>query len=274
VEEVIRILSEAVGRPITQEFLFQNNRYYSNDLVREWLAYMMLRRRCHVPALSASMAHMEIIKDFAIDQSRANQLFAETRRTDPRLHKFLSERYVPKYQEVDFARFAPGSFGRILYDNIAGKNLDLNLAAGRRFETDFEYFMFWGLSSHDIEHVLGGSQVNEVGELVPHMMRYGFLFQYLPAELAGMLSTPLYLVTMSHLMSAMIHTPNIFRTVMDTVARGWRIGSESGPYLYARFEDYFHLPIVEARRALGIRNVEEVDTSEASALLLAQNALA
>jgi ubiquinone biosynthesis protein Coq4 len=270
-EEVVRILSAAVGEPITKEFLFHNNRYYSDDLVREWLGYMLLRRHGHVPALSAGMAHMEIIKDFAIDRTRANALFAEARKTDARLDAFLSARYTPKYHEIDFGAYAPGSFGAILYNNIVGQDLDLNLAQGKPFETDFEYFMFWGLSSHDIEHVLGGAQVNEIGELIPHMMRYGFLFQYLPAELAGMLSTPLYLVTMSHLVSAMIHTPDIFPTVMDTIARGWRIGRESGPYLYARFEDYFPLPITEARRALGIRNVEEVDTSQASASLLAQN---
>jgi hypothetical protein len=38
-------------------------------------------------------------------------------------------------------------------------------------------------------------------------------------------------------------------------------GQMSGPYFLARFEDYFHLPLAEARKALGINNVDDVDTS-------------
>jgi ubiquinone biosynthesis protein Coq4 len=102
-------------------------------------------------------------------------------------------------------------------------------------------------------------------------MRYGFSFRYLPAELAGLLSTSLYLITVSHLISGMLHTPNIFPALFAAISRGWTIGQTSGPYFFARFEDYFHLPIAEARQALEINNVVEADTSEASDVLLSQN---
>jgi ubiquinone biosynthesis protein COQ4 len=269
-ERVIQTLSEACGRPFDPAALFEGNPYLANESLREWAGYLMLRRAAEVPGLEVGMAHMRFLRE-VIDRDRANALFAEARRSDPRLNAWLTERHVPRYNAHDFTRYAPGTFGGLVHANIVQKNMKLDMTTPQMTDaTDFDFWMLRGLQTHDFEHILGGSQFNIVGEMLPHTMRYGFSFRYLPAELAGLLSTSLYLITISHLVSAMLHTPDIFATLFGRIQRGWQIGQTSGPYFFARFEDYFHLPIAEARRALDINNVDEADTAQATETLLAQ----
>ncbi len=272
-QRVIEILSEACGRPFDLAALFEGNRYLSDEKLREWAGYLLLRRAAEVPGLPVGMAHMQFMRE-VIDRERANALFAEARRSDPKLDAWFTERYVPRYGRHDFTQYAPGTFGGLVQQHLVLKDMTVDLSGDLPGETDFDFWMHRGLQTHDFEHILGGSQFNTVGEMLPHAMRYGFSFRYLPAELAGLLSTSLYLITISHLVSAMLHTPNIFATVFDRIQRGWLIGQTSGPYFLARFEDYFYLPIAEARRALDIRNVDEADTSSATDLLMAQTRVA
>jgi hypothetical protein len=50
------------------------------------------------------------------------------------------------------------------------------------------------------------------------------------------------------------------------VDRGRKIGTASDCYVISKYEDVFHLTPAEAREALGVREVEEVDTAAASAI--------
>jgi hypothetical protein len=105
-------------------------------------------------------------------------------------------------------------------------------------------------------------------------MRAGSLFRHLGPELAGLLNLPTYLSKQSQLSSAMFYRPETYPLMYDRYHRAWHVGQTSGPYFLARFEDYFHLPIAEARRALDINNVDEVDTGEMSAAFLAERSAA
>jgi ubiquinone biosynthesis protein Coq4 len=269
-EQVIATLSAACGRPFDIAGLFENNPYLSNEHLREWTSYLMLRRACDVPGLPVGMAHMKFMRE-VLDRDRINALFAEARKTHPQLDAWLTERHVTRFAEHDFAQYAAGTFGAAVYENIVKPGMQIDMTAGMPLETDFDFWMFRGLQTHDLEHILGGAQFNIIGEMLTHMMRFGFSYRYLPPELAGQLSASLYMITISHAMSAMLHTPNIFPDLFGRIQRGWTIGQSSGPYFFARFEDHFALPIVEVRRALDIRNVDEADTAAASALLLSQS---
>ena len=269
-QRVIQTLNQACGRPFELAALFDGNPYLADASLREWAGYLMLRRAAEVPGLEVGMAHMRFMREH-IDRDRANALFAEARRADPRLDAWLCERYVPRYGGHDFSRYAAGTFGGLVHQHIVAKNMKLDMTTPAMTDaTDFDFWMLRGLQTHDFEHILGGSQFNIVGEMLPHAMRYGFSFRYLPAELAGLLSTSLYLITISHLVSAMLHTPAIFPTLFGRIQRGWLIGQTSGPYFFARFEDCFDMPIAEVRRALDINNVDDADTTAATDILLAQ----
>jgi ubiquinone biosynthesis protein COQ4 len=266
-QHVLEMLSDACGPSFAPDTLFEGNRYLSNEKLRQWVAYLMLRRAGEVPGVPVGMIHMEIVKD-CIDKDQVNALFAKARRTHPHLDRWLSERHVPHFDADALGHCPKGSFGKLVYENVVARNFDLDMSGHLPNETDMDFWMLRGLQTHDLEHILGGSQFNIVGEMLPHTMRYGFSFRHLPVELAALLSTPLYLLTISHLVSAMLHTPGAFSEVFGRIQKGWQIGQESGPYFFARFEDYLEMPLEEARQALGIRGVDDADTSAASQIVL------
>jgi len=63
----------------------------------------------------------------------------------------------------------------------------------------------------------------------------------------------------------MLHYPQVWPTCVNAIQRGMRVGQESDALFLARLEDYFHLPLDEARAALGVRGAVDVNTDEAGA---------
>jgi ubiquinone biosynthesis protein COQ4 len=61
-----------------------------------------------------------------------------------------------------------------------------------------------------------------------------------------------------------LHYPATWLTVVDLMQRGMKIGLNSDCLFMADFESAFHLPLAQAREALGVRFAEDVDTVEAS----------
>ena len=64
----------------------------------------------------------------------------------------------------------------------------------------------------------------------------------------------------------MLHYPEVWMTVVETIERGIEVGRESGPIFMARYEDVLHLPLKEAREALGVHGARFVDTSPQTAI--------
>jgi ubiquinone biosynthesis protein Coq4 len=61
-----------------------------------------------------------------------------------------------------------------------------------------------------------------------------------------------------------LHYPAAFPTVLRAIRCGMDVGEQSGPYFMAKYEDVFHLPLAEAREALGIVGAVDLDSREAS----------
>jgi ubiquinone biosynthesis protein COQ4 len=127
-----------------------------------------------------------------------------------------------------------------------------------------------GLQNHDLEHLLSGGGFDIIGEMAPISMRWGSLFRHLDPELAGVLNVPTHLLFLSYLSSTMLYSPAAYPTLQHQMHRGWSIGQASGPYFMNRFEDFFPLSLDEARRGLGIRNADDLDTRTMSALVMRQ----
>jgi len=61
-----------------------------------------------------------------------------------------------------------------------------------------------------------------------------------------------------------LHYHETWPLVLDCVARGIRVGQQSEPYFMAKFDDVLHLTPEEARKAIGIRGAEDVDSAAAT----------
>jgi ubiquinone biosynthesis protein COQ4 len=61
-----------------------------------------------------------------------------------------------------------------------------------------------------------------------------------------------------------LHYPETWLTVLDLMQRGFEIGLKSECLLMADYESVFHMPLPEARAALGVREAEDIDTEAVS----------
>jgi ubiquinone biosynthesis protein Coq4 len=272
-ERIAQIISEACGEPFDAGALIATSPYLKHDRLREWVGYLMLHRPSKsvegAYPVQVATAHMRMVREI-VDRDHINMLFAEERRKNPALDAYLGAKHVSTFTLGDLAAFPEGSLGGAYYRRLAsmGADVKLDLGADLPITTDFDYWVVRGLQLHDLEHLLGGGGFNYIGEIMPSVMRSGSLFRHLGSELAGILNIPTYLTKQSQLSGAMLYRPEAYPLMLDRFHRAWLIGQTSGPYFLARLEDYFHLPLAQARRALDINNVDEVDTSAMSARIM------
>jgi ubiquinone biosynthesis protein COQ4 len=268
-QTVANILSDAIGRPVDIDALIKASPYLKHDKLREWVGYMMLRRIGDFElsnAVAYAGAHVRLMRElFSADH--INALFAAERARHPRLDAWFRERHVSSFTAKDLEGYAPGTFGAAYNDRVAAMGYELDLGAGLKLESDLDLWIIRGLQLHDPEHLLGGAGFDLIGEIMPSTMRQAAILRHFSPELAGALNMPTWILNMSQLSGCMLYTPHAYPTLFERYQQAWKVGSTSGPYFLAKFEDYFHLPMDEARRALGLNNVEEVDTSPVSATM-------
>jgi ubiquinone biosynthesis protein COQ4 len=213
--------------------------------------------------------HIRMIREI-MDHDLVNELFAAERRKNPQLDAWFTARHVSTFTLDDLAQYEDGTLGGIYYRRLAsmGATVELDLGVNMPTETDFQFWNVRGLQFHDLEHLLGGAGFNVVGEVMPATLRWGALFRHFSPELAGVLNTPTYLLNQGLMASAMLYTPEVYPILFNRMNQAWVIGQTSGPYFLERLEDYFHLPLPEARKALGINNVDDLDTAQMSEVMM------
>ena len=269
-EQVVSILSQAIGRPLDPEALIRQSPFLKHDKLREWIGYVMLRRIGSLEMthpVEFAGTHVRLMRD-AFDYDAMNALFAAERRKNPAMDAWLSARHVSTYTAADLAAYPEDSLGGVFNRHVAQMGYDLDLGADLPLETDFDYWMIRGLQFHDLEHLLAGAGFNLIGEIMPSAFRQGSLLRHLSPELAGALNAPTFFLNLSQLSGCMLYTPAAYPLLFERFQRAWSIGQSSGPYFMARLEDVFHLPLAEARRVLDINNVDETDTTQMSDYML------
>ena len=101
---------------------------------------------------------------------------------------------------------------------------------------------------------------------MPYFARLSNLPRFLDPELVGLINAGQLLGALRLVSRTGLHYPAAFPTVLKAVRCGMDVGEQSGPYWMAKYEDVFHLPIDEARAALGIVGAVNLDSREASLL--------
>ena len=254
-------------KPVTTDssVLVSSSKYLNDPRVRDWVATHMLRRNGpDIPTPSDSIQLVMILRQIE-DADHINALFAEERKTNAKLDAWFSERFVSTFSRDDLAQYGPETVGGIFHKQLVDNGLQVDIVPPFAPKTDYEYFNLRSGQCHDLEHILGGGGFDFIGELVPYYMRLTNLFVHLSPELAGLVSAFSILGSTRIITRAVLHYPETWLTVQETVERGAKVGRESDPFFMAKYEDVFHLTPDEAREALGIRGVRMVDTAEASA---------
>lgn len=241
--------------------LVSSSKYLNNPRLREWLAMILLRKNGPDFPPPAEMYEFLPILEELRDHDRIEAMFAEERRVNPELDAWLSEGFYSTYAIEDFRQFAPGTLGGIFYQWITEGNYEIQITPWREPKSQLEFYNLRSGQTHDFEHILCGGGFNFMGELVPYWYRLTNVFKHIRnQELAAELSMIQIFGSLRYTVRTMLHYPQIWMTCVDAIQRGMKVGQESDALFMKKLEPHFHLPLDEARAALGVRGAVDVDT--------------
>jgi ubiquinone biosynthesis protein COQ4 len=246
--------------------LVSSSKYLDNWRLRDWLATIALRKNGPDLPPPAEMYALLPILDELRDHDRIEALFTAERKVNPALDAWFEARFISTYKLEDLAGYAPGTLGGIFHKQMSEGNYEIQIVPFREPKTQLEFFNLRSGQTHDFEHILTGGGFNFMGELVPYWFRLTNVFKHIQdKELAGELSVLSIFGTLRYIMRTMLHYPQVWECAVDCIQRGITVGQQSDAVFLAKLEDAFHLPLAEARAALGVRGAVDVDTEREGA---------
>ena len=241
--------------------LVSSSRYLNDPRLREWVATELLRKNGpDVPTPSGAFRLGQIMKEIQ-DPAEVNRLIAAERKRWPVLDKWFAERRVSSYTREDLKKYAPESIAGIFYKQLISNDYQVDIVPPTEPKDDNDFWRLRAVQTHDWEHILGSGGFDSIGELVPGFMRLASYYKYFSPELAGEFTARQFFLSFRFISRTALHYPHTWRATWDAIDRGKKIGETSEPFFLVNYEDYFHLTPAEAREAIGIRNVREVDTT-------------
>jgi len=268
----LRMLSGASGQPLDPESLYRGNRYLSNErLGRESAGYLM-----RAPRRPGAGGKAVGLGAYAVRAARAwiataSMSVRGSPQRDPRLDAWLTHECFKVTRNAISGNIPSGTFGSLVHENVIRGIRDQpgrEPADGHRPRLLDDGARPADARSRAHFHG-GGGQFNIVGEMLPHMDAVRVRSSgTLPAELAGLLSTPLFLITaLSSFDQARCSTrPDVSPRLLAGFNGGWLNRADLGPYFFARFEDYSPIwpRFAKRGRRLQIGTSTRPDTSGAS----------
>jgi ubiquinone biosynthesis protein COQ4 len=246
--------------------LVSSSKYLDNPRLRDWLATILLRKNGPDMPPPAEMYALLPILDELRDHERIEALITAERQVNPALDAWFEARFISTYKIEDFKDYAPGTLGSIFYRQMTEGNYEIQIVPFSEPKTQLEFFNLRSGQTHDFEHILTGGGFNFMGELVPYWFRLTNVFKFIEdKELAAELSVLSIFGTLRYMVRTVLHYPQVWECAVDCIQRGIRVGQESDALFLAKLEDAFHLPLAEARLALGVRGAIDVDTDREGA---------
>lgn len=241
--------------------LVSSSKYLNNPRLRDWLAMIALRKNGPDFPPQAEMHEFLGILHELRDYDKIEEMFTAERKVNPELDAWFKEGFVSNYKIEEFAQYAPGSLGGVFYEQMTGGDYEIQIVPWSEPRTQLEFYNLRSGQTHDFEHILFGGGFNFMGELVPYWYRLTNVFKHIRnQELAGELSVLQIFGSMRYTIRTMLHYPQVWMTAVNAIQRGITVGQESDAIFLKKMETVFHLPLEEARAALGVRGAVDVDT--------------
>ena len=246
--------------------LVSSSKYLNNARLREWLAMICLRRNGADMPPQAEMYEFLPILDSLRDFDAIEDMFTQERKTNPELDTWFREGFISNYKIDDFKDYAPGSLGGIFYTQMTSGDYEIQITPWTQPQTQLQFYNLRSGQTHDFEHILCGGGFNFMGELVPYWYRLTNVPRFIKnAELAAELNLIQLFGSLRYTVRTMLHYPHVWPTCVNAIQRGMRVGQESDALFMKKLETVFHLPLEEARAALGVRGAVDVNTDREGA---------
>ncbi len=242
--------------------LVSSSKYLNHPRLREWVAMILLRKNGPDFPAQAEMHDIVGILNEIRDLGRIEELFTEERKTNKPLDDWFKEGFVSNYKLDDFKHYGPETIGGKYYRYLSEGGFEAQIVPWQTPRTQLEFYNLRAGQTHDFEHILCGGGFDYLGELVPYWYRLTNVFKYIRnRELAGELSVLYMLGSLRYTVRTVLHYPQVWEVAVGCIQRGMTVGQESDALFMARIEPVFGMTLDEARKALGVRGVVDVDTS-------------
>lgn len=261
-DDIPYLLRGVVPVQTESSVLISSSKYLNHQRLRDWVAMILLRKNGPDFPAQAEMHELVLILDELRDHARIEELFHEERKNNPQFDAWMSEAFLSDYRIEDFKDYAPDTVGGKFYEYLHGNGFEVQIVPWSKPKTQLEFYNMRAGQTHDFEHILCGGGFNYMGELVPFWYRLTNTFKFIQnKELAGELCVLSILGSLRYTVRTMLHYPQVWETCYNCIRRGIKVGQESDALFMARLEPVFGLTVEEARRVLGVRGVEDVDTT-------------
>ncbi len=244
--------------------LISSSKYLNNPALRDWIAQEFMRRNGpDLPVPSGAYRLSGIIRDMQ-DVGMINEMLEQERKRLPELDRFLSEGFVSTYDRADLKQYPPESVAGIFYTIITAGDYQVNIVPPWEPKSAYELYLLRSGQVHDMEHIITGGAFDSPGEVTVAFARLENIYKFFSPELASELTVMGFLGGLRFLTRTVMHYPQAFHDMFGAMERGRRVGQASDLFVLSRYEDVFHLPPAEARKVLGVREVDDsIDTTRA-----------
>ena len=250
----------------TSSTLVSSSPYLNSPKMREWLTSAFLRRSGKDRPTSADGYDLHVVLKEIFDIDRIEELFTEERKKSPALDKWFSEGFSSNFSKEELLAHPEGSLGHAFGRYLVDHGFEVDIVPRFEPRNQFEYYSLRSGQTHDFEHIVTGGNFDILGELVPYFARLANVPRFLSPELAGLVNAGQLLGAFRLMTRTGLHYQAAFPAALAAMQAGTQVGEQSDAIFMMKYEDVFHLPIPEARAALGIRGAPEknVDTAAAS----------
>jgi len=254
------------AKPIATQssVLVSNSRYLNSPALRDWLATAFLRKSGKDSPTTLDAHELYGVLGSLFDVPRIEALITQERARWPELDRWFAEGFSSNFTVDELLANPEGSLGHIFGRYLRDNGFEIDIVPRFEPRNQFEYFSLRSGQTHDLEHIVCGGGFNIIGELVPYFGRLSNLPRFLDAELMGLIHPGQLLGALRLISRTGLHYPQSFPTALRAIRCGMDVGEQSGPYFMAKYEDVFHLPLAQARAALGIVGAVDLDSAEAS----------
>ncbi len=244
--------------------LVSSSKYLNHPRLREWVAMIALKKNAPDFPPAAEMHELISILGELRDYDRLEWLFAQERKTNPRLDAWFNAWFCSDYQLDDLKGCAPGTVGGIYYKMASEGNYEIQIVPNYKPKTQWDFYSLRSGQTHDYEHILTGGGFNYMGELIPYWFRLATIDTHIAnKELAGEMNAMGILGTMRYVVRTVLHYPETWGTALKCIQQGIAVGQASDPFWMANMEDVWHVPLDDARKQFGVRGAIDLDTQEA-----------
>ena len=190
------------------------------------------------PTLTESVYDIED----GMKQSEAMKVATKFMLAEPEIAALAQEKYLAPIPDIpQLLQYPTDSLGHAYATYISTSGFDPAFYRSMSIDDDTSYLLLRLRQTHDIWHVVTGFSTDVPGELGLKAF-----------ELAQTRRTMAGILMAGGFLKCLLQTPTELDTLLDRIAKGYRMGSHAKPLLAQKWEEHWDKSLAEWRSELGL----------------------